>query len=253
MSAPLPRPRVKICGIRSPAEALLAAELGADLIGLNFHPPSPRHLEPGAAKEIADTILAFRAARPAPPLFVSAAEAVTTTGLLPLPAPSSLSHLPPPLLAGVFVHQTVAEAAAIGVAVGLDLLQLHGDPTPAEVAPVARQALVALRLEGPPTAADLEPWREIGVWGILLDARHPELYGGTGRSWDFSAVAGLARPRERLLIAGGLDAGNVAAAIAAARPWGVDLCSGLEDAPGVRNPELLRELFATLERSFPST
>lgn len=246
------RPRVKICGVTTPDEAVLAAELGADLIGLNFHPPSPRHVGVAVAREIADAILRFRVGHPTLPLFHSTAEA-TSTGLVPLPSLSSLSLLPPPLLVGVFVHHSVAEAAAIGAAVGLDLLQLHGEPTPAEVEPVAAHALVALKIDGAPTPADLAPWREIGVWGILLDARHPELAGGTGRGWDFAAAAGLAQPRERLLIAGGLDAGNIAAAIAAARPWGVDLCSGLESAPGVRDPQRLRELFATLERSFPSS
>lgn len=216
------RPKVKVCGVRTPEEALLAAELGADLIGLNFHPPSPRYLETAAAREIAEAV---KAARP------------DGKG---------------PLLAGVFVHPTPAEAAAIGDEVGLDLLQLHGDADPAAVAPFASRALVALRLAGPPTAADLAPWREIGVWGLLLDTRHPGLYGGTGQSWDFAAAAGLAGEDERLLIAGGLASGNILEAISAARPWGVDLCSGLESAPGIRNPELLRELFGTLARSFPS-
>lgn len=246
------RPRVKICGIRSPPEALLAAELGADLIGLNFHPESPRRIDIATAKEIADAILGFRVNHPLPPLLGSSAE-VTATGLLPLPRPSSLSHLPPPLLTGVFVHQPVQEANAIGVEVGLDLLQLHGDYTPEEVAPVAGHAVVALRLAGPPTADDLAPWRQIGVWGILLDARHPELFGGSGRVWDYALAAGLRQPRERLLIAGGLDAGNVVAAIEAARPWGVDLCSGVESAPGERDPRRLRELFAALQRQYPST
>lgn len=254
MAVSHPLTRVKICGIKTPEEALLAAGLGADLIGLNFHPPSPRHVDLEAAKEIADAVLVFRAARSfrsAAPPTLAAEEG--GTGLFAIPVQSAVSHLPPPLLVGVFVHHSVAEAAAIGASVGLDLLQLHGDPTPAEVEPVAGHALVALRIDGAPTPADLAPWREIGVWGILLDVRHPELAGGTGQSWDYAAAAGLAQPRERLLIAGGLHAGNLAAAIAAAHPWGVDLCSGLESAPGVRDPQRLREFFATLERSFPST
>lgn len=215
------RPKVKVCGVRSPAEALLAAELGADLIGLNFHPPSPRYLETTAAREIADAV---KAARPA------------GKG---------------PLLAGVFVHPSPAEAAAIGDEVGLDLLQLHGDADPAAVAPFAARALVALRIAGRPSAEQLAPWRAIGVWGILLDTRHPGLYGGTGQSWDFAGAAGIQGEQERLLIAGGLHSGNILEAIGAARPWGVDLCSGLESAPGIRNLQLLRELFGTLAR-FPS-
>lgn len=214
------RPQVKICGVRSAEEALLAASLGADLLGLNFHPPSPRCL--------------------------SVAEAKTIT--------AAMHDLPKrPLLVGVFVHPSPAEASALGEELGLDLLQLHGNHQPAEVAPYAHKVLAALRIEGQPTAADLAPWRAIGVWGLVLDTRHPSLFGGTGESWDFASVAGLAAPGERLLIAGGLKPGNVAAAIGAARPWGIDLCSGVETAPGERSPELLQQLFQSLERFSPST
>lgn len=219
MSTGLGRPRVKICGVKSPEEALLAAELGADLIGLNFHPLSPRCLDAAAAKEIA----------------VAVAEAKRR-----------------PLLAGVFVHQEAEEAAAMGDEIGLDLLQFHGNLPPAEVAPFAGRALVALRAHGRPEPEELAPWREIGVWGLILDASHPSLFGGTGKSWDFASVAGLALPGERLLIAGGLRASNLVSAVEATRPWGVDLCSGVESAPGTRDPGLLRELFRTLEHSFPS-
>jgi phosphoribosylanthranilate isomerase len=213
------RPRVKICGVKSPAEALLAAELGADLIGLNFHPLSPRFLELDAAREIA-----------------------TAAAQTPRK----------PLLVGVFVHQEAEEAAAIGNEVGLDLLQFHGNLKPEVIAPVAERSLVALRAHGRPEPEELAPWREIGVWGLILDASHPSLFGGTGKSWDFASVAGLALPGERLLIAGGLNAGNLVGAVEAARPWGVDLCSGVENAPGTRDPGRLRELFRTLDDSFPS-
>lgn len=214
------RPKIKICGVRTPEEALLAAELGADLIGLNFHPPSPRFLEISAAKEIA----------------------------------AALKALPQrPLLVGVFVHHTAAEAAAIGDDVGLDLLQFHGNPEPADIAHLAPRVLLALRIAGQPDPDELAPWRRLGLWGLVLDTRHEKLYGGTGESWDFASIAGLAQPEEKLLIAGGLKNDNIVAAVHAARPWGVDLCSGLESAPGVRNAELLRELFRTLERSFPQS
>lgn len=214
------RPQVKICGVRSAEEAVHAAGLGANLLGLNFHPPSPRCLSVPAAKTITD----------------------------------ALRHLPKkPLVVGVFVHQSPAEAAALGEELGLDLLQFHGQHQPAEVAPYADKVLAALRIDGRPEAADLEPWRDIGVWGLVLDTRHSSLFGGTGESWDFGSVAGLAKPGERLLIAGGLKPGNVAAAIGAARPWGIDLCSGVETAPGDRSPELLQQLFQSLERFSPST
>jgi phosphoribosylanthranilate isomerase len=261
------RPRVKICGVRSPEEALLAAELGADLIGLNFHPLSPRFLEIAAAKEIAEALRAAKSPpRPPPgtaelqlgsgrrrqePSWSSAVPgAKRATQTLPsVPSPNiGEGHL----LVGVFVHHNAEEATAIGEEVGLDLLQFHGNLKPEVVAPVADRALVALRAHGRPEPDELAPWREVGVWGLILDASHPSLFGGTGKSWDFSSVAGLALPGERLLIAGGLNAGNLVAAVEAARPWGVDLCSGVESAPGTRDSGRLRELFRTLDDSFPS-
>jgi phosphoribosylanthranilate isomerase len=279
------RPRVKICGVKSPEEALLAAELGADLIGLNFHPLSPRFLEIAAAKEIAAALRSARAdlakAGPLPPTPLSEdgeggepiKEGVPPSGspetgaggakplhiLDPPPLPSAGEggrgervRFLAPLLAGVFVHHNTEEATAIGEEVGLDLLQFHGNLKPEVVAPVASRALVALRAHGRPEPDELAPWREIGVWGLILDASHPSLFGGTGKTWDFASVAGLALAGERLLIAGGLNAGNLLSAVEAARPWGVDLCSGVESAPGIRDSGRLRELFRALDDSFPS-
>ena len=122
------RPQVKICGVRSAEEAVLAASLGADLLGLNFHPPSPRCL--------------------------SVAEAKTIT--------AAVHALPKrPLLVGVFVHPSPAEAAALGEELGLDLLQLHGNHQPAAVAPYADKVLAALAT-GKPVAPVAPPRRVVG-------------------------------------------------------------------------------------------
>ncbi len=198
------RLRVKICGLRRPEEALLAVDLGADFLGLNFHPPSPRSIDLEQARGIARAV-AGRA-----------------------------------LLVGVFVNLGVAEVKRIAAAVPLDLLQFHGDEGPADLAPFGRRAIKALRVEEQFDGALFEPYRE--VWGFVVDSRHPSLYGGSGQTWNFASVA-AATGSKRVLIAGGLNPDNVRAAIAAARPYGIDVASGVESAPGVKDPELLRRLF----------
>lgn len=216
------RPRVKICGVRTADEARLAIALGADLLGLNFYRPSPRFLEPAAAADLVATLRAEGG-----------------------PAVSWV---------GVFVDLGADEAAALGERVGLDLLQFHGDDLhdPAAVAPHAARALKAFRVEGKPSPDLAAPWRPLGLWGYLVDARHPTLFGGTGEGWDFAALAECQAPDERWLIAGGLKPGNVRAAAAAARPWGLDLCSGVEASPGVKDPAKMRALFAELPPDTPS-
>ncbi len=206
------RPVVKICGVTSPAEAMLAAELGADLVGLNFYPPSPRYLEVHEAVEIADAV----------------------RGRVKL--------------VGVFVNVPAAQLEGVAATVGLDLLQFHGDETVAEVTPFAPRALKAFRVRDRLDAAALEGYGE--VWGVLVDSRHPSLYGGSGESWNFQSLRQLeGRLPRRTFIAGGLNPDNVRAAIAAARPYGIDLCSGVEAEPGRKDPELLRRLFEEISHS----
>lgn len=199
-----PASRVKVCGLTSPEDALLAAELGADFIGLNFHPPSPRWVAPARAAEIAAAVR-------------GKAKVV-----------------------GVFVNRPAEEIVAIDAEVGLDLVQLHGDETPAQARAFAPRAIRALRVAGTLEPGWLAEWDE--VWGLLIDSHQPGLYGGTGTSWDFATLgsAGASRP---VFIAGGLSPQNVRAAIAAARPWGVDVCSGVESVPGRKDPALLERFF----------
>lgn len=199
------RPKVKICGVTSPAEAALAADLGADLIGLNFYPPSPRYLEVARAAAIADSVRG-RAQ-----------------------------------LVGVFVNRPAAEVERIATAVGLDLLQFHGDETAEEIWPFADRAIKAFRVRDRVDAASLAGFEEF--WGVLIDARHPHLFGGTGESWRFESLRDLESSVRRTFIAGGLGPHNVGRAIRSARPYGIDLCSGIEAEPGKKDPELLRQLF----------
>jgi phosphoribosylanthranilate isomerase len=201
------RVRVKVCGVTEPLGARLAAEWGADYLGLNFCEASPRRLDVARAKEIA------REAR--------------------LRAPGMK-------LVGVFVDRPAAEVAAIDREVGLDLLQFSGDETAADLAPFAPRAIKAFRTAGDPGAALVDGFAD--CWGVLVDAAHGALRGGTGHRWAYESVAPLAR-RSRLFLAGGLGPDNVREAIAACRPFAVDVCSRVESAPGIKDPELLRQLF----------
>lgn len=200
-----PRVRVKVCGVARPEDAVDAADLGADYIGLNFHPPSPRFVDVRAAQEIAAAV----------------------AGRVPL--------------VGVFVNRPAGEVAEIAAAVGLDLVQFSGDEGPAEVAPFAARAIKALRTGGDPGEAALASYRD--VWALLVDARHGGLYGGTGLAWPYGEVAPLAASGRRVFVAGGLGPGNARQAVAASGAYAIDVCSGVEKAPGIKDRGLLTRLF----------
>jgi phosphoribosylanthranilate isomerase len=159
---------VKICGITRPEDALLAVELGAGLLGLNFWPGSPRAVSPAQGREIADAVRG-RAT-----------------------------------LVGVFVDHAVSGIEEAAATVGLDLFQLHGDEVPAEVAPLAARAIKALRVgEGDDPAAAAAPWGS--YWGLLFDAALPGHYGGTGQAWAWERAA-AALPGRRVLLAAATSA-----------------------------------------------
>lgn len=197
--------RVKVCGVVDPANARLAVEMGADFVGLNFYVRSPRYVDPDRAREIADVI-----------------------------------HEAGARVVGVFVNLPAAEIEEIAGRVGLDLLQFSGDESPETVAPFADRAVKAFRTGGDPGAERLAAWE--GVWGWLFDAPHGTLYGGTGEGWSYEAVAGFSGGR-RVFLAGGLGPDNVRRAVEASRPFAVDVCSRVESAPGIKDPELLLRLF----------
>jgi len=201
--------RVKVCGVTSVADALMAVDLGANLLGLNFYPRSPRLVAVPLAAEIAAAVRA-RAAGVA--------------------------------LVGVFVGAALEELRRIDRAVGLDLLQFHGDEEPEALARFGGRAIKVWRWERRPTAAELS--RFDSGWGFLLDRKDRDggLYGGAGVGWDYAEAADLPTSKP-VLLAGGVGPHNVRAAIAAARPWGVDVCSRVESAPGVKDRGLLEALF----------
>jgi phosphoribosylanthranilate isomerase len=191
--------RVKICGVTRREDALLAARLGADALGLNFWPGSKRYVHPEAARAIV---------RALPPLVVAV---------------------------GVFVNPTRDEVLRAVEASGVGVAQLHGDEPPELCASLPCPVIKAFRVSGPASLAALAAY---DVQGVLLDAPAPG-YGGSGMTFDWALAAEVAASRP-ILLAGGLSPDNVAAAIRAVRPWGVDVASGVEASPGVKDPEKLR-------------
>jgi phosphoribosylanthranilate isomerase len=196
--------RIKICGITTREDALMAAELGAAAIGILFWPDSPRFVERERARAIVRAL----------PPFVSAV--------------------------GVFVNQ-VDEAAEIAPAVGLSAVQFHGDEAPASYRgfPVPVIKAVAVRDAAAVEAAAAVPEDAT----VLLDADDRAKRGGTGRVVDWTIAARIARHR-RTILSGGLTPLNAAAAIAAVAPYAIDVSSGVEAAPGRKDHAKLRDLFA---------
>lgn len=198
--------RVKICGVTDPANAAAAVEMGADYLGLNFYRESPRFVTAERAREIAGAV----------------------GGRVPL--------------VGVFVNASSEEIGELVERAGLDLVQLSGDEGPEAAVPFAARAIKAFRTGGLPGMEELAAWSE--VWGVLIDAPHGTLYGGTGEAWDYGATGGAAAlSGRRLFLAGGIGPDNARRAVAAARPYAIDVCSRVESAPGIKDLELLRRLF----------
>ena len=197
---------VKVCGITSPADAAVAAEAGADAIGMVFWPGSPRAVSVEQARAIGAAV------------------------------PASVVRV------GVFVDASRDEMARVADAAGLDLLQLHGEEPPEALATLPRPALKAIRVGSGFVAADALRYGD--ALGLLLDTRSAETPGGTGRPFDWSLVRGVRERARFVVLAGGLTSDNVAAALAAVRPHGVDASSGLETAPGHKDPARVRAFVA---------
>jgi phosphoribosylanthranilate isomerase len=193
--------RVKVCGITSFEDAVLSLDLGADALGFNFCPSSPRHIDPGAAHEI-------------------------------------VRRLPPfAVIVGVFVN--VADPAEVDEkarAAGVQIVQLHGDESPDYCRQLGKWPLIkALRID---TKWFQENLDDYPVRAFLLDSRDESCYGGTGKTFDWTVTGDRAR-HLRIILAGGLNPENVAEAIRTVRPYGVDVCSGIELRPGKNDPARL--------------
>jgi phosphoribosylanthranilate isomerase len=143
---------------------------------------------------------------------------------------------------GVFVDASRDEMARVADAAGLDLLQLHGEEPPELLAGLPRRALKAIRVGSGFVAEDALRYGD--ALGLLLDTRSREMPGGTGRAFDWSLVRGVPERARFVVLAGGLTPDNVTAALAAVRPHGVDASSGLETAPGRKDPARVRAFVA---------
>ena len=199
--------RVKVCGITRREDAVLAVDLGATALGFVFWPRSPRAVAPGTVREITDGL----------PPFVSRV--------------------------GVFVNESPARVAAVAADAGLTCIQLHGDENASEYAGLQLPVIKALPVgEGFSLSAveDL-PTRVTP----LLDAHDPARRGGTGRVIEWTVAAAAARVRP-LILSGGLNPENVKSAVATVNPYAVDVSSGVEAAPGIKDENKLRALFSAL-------
>lgn len=205
------RPLVKICGLTRVEDALLAASLGADLLGVVLWPGSPRAVPLARAREIADAM----------------------AGRVPL--------------VGVFVGARPEEIEPALAAGGLDLAQLHGAEPDAWAAALGARALRAL---SPGETGDEQLAARMAAlpdaWGFVVDRADPVRYGGTGEPWPWRRLP-RPRPGQRLLVAGGVGPGNARAALAASGADGIDVASGVESSPGIKDPELLARLFEEVE------
>ena len=193
--------RVKICGITSMEDALQAVQAGADALGFVFYEKSPRNLYPEQAASIISEL----------PPFVQAVGLFVNAG------------------AG-FVNETADRCR-------LDLVQLHGDEPPDYCELIRRRVIKAFRVKD---ITSLDPVRNYSIAGILLDAFSPKAYGGTGLTfnWEVAQEAGQYGP---VILAGGLTPENVRQAVERVNPYGVDVSSGVETAPGRKDPEKVRD------------
>lgn len=199
---------LKVCGITRAEDAVAACELGYDAIGLVFA-ASPRHINPEQAQEIC-------------------------------------SALPSPILrVGVFAGMAGEEVGKLAEYCGLDLVQLHDERKPGEVASFGPRAIVARR---PRARGELENIGDFhDAFAVLIDTWDPVLKGGTGHACDWDLAARAAR-LARVILAGGLNPANVGEAIARVNPFGVDVSSGVEMRPGVKDHALMRD-FARAARA----
>jgi len=245
---------VKICGVRDPGTALEAMKAGADFIGLMFA-ESKRKVTPEEAFEVLEAIREER--RTPPPAMFEAPDSGDVRGLSWFGAWSEALEQTlfrwRPLIVGVFADMTVSEVNDIADAADLDLVQLSGGEDADFVRQIERPVLKAVHVYEQTTAFDVfDALTGLQSAGVMLDTGKANARGGTGEAFDWDVAVDVAR-RVPILLAGGLTPDNVAAAIAAVRPWGIDVSSGVESAPGVKDHDKLRALFAAVDDATPAS
>lgn len=205
--------RIKVCGITHPDDARFAAELGAWALGVIFAPESPRRVDLEQARVVMDAV---------------------GPGIEKV---------------GVFVNAGFAEVSQALETCGLTAVQLHGDESPQECRELREhcgcRVVKALQISGPES---LQPVVRFDTDYLLLDTYHPGKRGGTGRAFNWELAAGL--PGElrasRVILSGGLNPDNVGTAISAVSPFAVDVCSGIETEPGIKDRDKMRHFFSVI-------
>lgn len=192
--------KVKICGMTQLKDALFAVEQGVDAVGFIFYKKSPRAVTMKTVREI-------------------------------------ITKLPPLVdTVGVFVNESAERVNKIADYCGLDLVQLHGEESPVFCRKIHRRVIKAFRVKDLQSIKQLE---KFPVSGFLLDTFSDDLHGGTGKTFDWN----LALPAKKMgpvILAGGLTPRNILQAVRQVRPYGVDVCSGVEKSPGIKDLEKVR-------------
>ena len=202
--------KIKICGIKTIADAIAAVDAGADLIGFNFYPKSPRYVEVGVVRNIM----------------------------------SVMRRIGKVTCVGVFVNPSPGEILATMDTLGLNLAQLHGDETPEMLKALDGKGFKAFR--GIP--GNIDGFERQDAPAFLVDAAVKGVYGGSGVTADWKGAAELAK-KYPLLLAGGLTPENVAEAVSRVKPWGVDVASGVESAPGKKDPGKMVEFVKAVKQT----
>lgn len=203
---------VKVCGITNFADARAAIEAGADALGFNFFPRSPRYVQPEAARVIIDRL---------------ASE---------VPAGC--------LIVGVFVNETIADIQRTAATAGVNALQLHGTESPEYCRALKGHDLIKVFSADAGFAP--ESVLDYDVDAIMIDAADKQRFGGTGKRGDWNMARRTRDVFPRMFLAGGLSAENVAEAIEQVRPYAVDACSLLESAPGMKDHEKVQAFVAAV-------
>lgn len=198
--------KVKICGITNYDDAAMAVSLGADALGFIFAQASPRKIEPAKAADII---------RRLPPFIKSV---------------------------GVFVNEDINKIRDIADYCGLDCIQLHGDETPETCETLMPRTIKAIRVKNDFDASRLLSYSG-KVRALLLDTYSEKAAGGTGKTFNWDKALEIKTLGLPVILAGGLTTSNIAEAIRKVRPYGVDINSGIEKSPGIKDHELMKEMF----------
>ena len=198
--------KVKICGITNYDDAVAAMDMGADLLGFNFYPDSPRYVTPAQAMDIINKL----------PGFID--------------------------IAGVFVNASIERIHETNAACQLDWVQLHGDEDPDFCRSLLSHNVKTMKAIRVKDQTDIERAETFFTDAVLLDAFDPDKYGGTGLTFDWNVIGHISK---RVFLAGGINPDNAAEAVRLG-VYGIDVCSGIESRPGKKDHRKMKKLFENI-------